>query len=44
LTDIPAMQPIDAVVLGALAITGYSLFWVVRHELAVRRYRAQPPS
>jgi len=44
LTDIPPMQPIDIVVLGALAITGYSLFWVVRHERAVRRLRSQPPA
>jgi hypothetical protein len=44
LTDIPAMQAIDIVVLGTLAVTGYSVFWVVRHELAVRRLRSQPPS
>lgn len=36
------MQPIDLIVLGALAVTGYSIFWVVRHERAVRRFRSAP--
>ena len=34
------MQPIDLIVLSAIAVTGYSIFWVVRHERAVRRFRS----
>jgi hypothetical protein len=43
-TDIRGMNPMDLVVLGALAITGYSVLWIVRHERAVRRFRSQPPT
>jgi hypothetical protein len=38
--EIRAMQPIDLIVVGALAVMGYSIFWVVRHERAVRRFRS----
>lgn len=34
------MQPIELLVLGVVAVTGYSIFWVVRHERAVRRFRS----
>ena len=43
-THIPAMQPMDLVALAALALTGYSILWVVRHERAVRRFRSRPPA
>ena len=43
-TDIRAMQALDLIALGAIAITGYLIVWVVRHERAVRRFRSQPPS
>jgi hypothetical protein len=43
-TDIRAMQPMDLVAFVALAVTGHSILWIVRHERAVRRLRAQPPS
>jgi hypothetical protein len=38
------MQPMDVIVASALAITGYSILWIVRHERAVRRFRSQPPA
>jgi hypothetical protein len=44
LTDIRAMQAMDLIVLAALAVSGYSILWVVRHERAVRRLRSQRPS
>jgi hypothetical protein len=38
------MQPFDLFVLTIAAATGYSVFWLVRHERAVRRLRSQPPA
>jgi hypothetical protein len=38
------MQALDLMVLAAVAATGYSIFWLVRHERAVRRLRSRPPA
>jgi hypothetical protein len=37
------MQPFDLIVLALAGATGYSVLWLVRHELAVRRVRSRPP-
>jgi hypothetical protein len=44
LTHIADMQPIDVIVAGMVAVAGYTIVWVVRHERAVRRFRSQPPA
>jgi hypothetical protein len=36
------MQPMDVIVAGTVAVLGYAILWVVRHERAVRRIRSQP--
>jgi hypothetical protein len=38
------MQPMDVIVLLAVALTGYSVLWAVRHERKVRRFRSRPPA
>jgi len=40
--DISGMQPMDLIVAGTVAVLGYAILWVVRHERAVRRIRSQP--
>ena len=42
--DIRVMQPLDLIALAIAGLTGYSIFWLVRHERAVRRFRSQPPA
>ena len=41
--DISVMQPFDLIALALAGAAGYSLLWLVRHELAVRRVRSRPP-
>jgi hypothetical protein len=37
------MQPFDLIALALAGAAGYSVLWLVRHELAVRRVRSRPP-
>ena len=41
--DISVMQPFDLIALALAGAAGYSVLWLVRHELAVRRVRSRPP-